>query len=126
MSTVNIFFWLLEEGETEEYENLYADRVEEVERYIEKTGGRIKTKWIRRLKIGQEDGFKFVVPFYYKVDFLRGGILRVYWTAEGIRFPREHKNKNVKGNWIFRDFYRLGGIQTFEMISPYLLGGVAW
>jgi len=70
MNTINLYFWFLNEGESEDYENLYADRVEEVERYIEKTGGKIRTKWTRRLKIGQEESFKFIVPIRYRIEML--------------------------------------------------------
>ena len=124
MNTITLYFWFLSEGESEDYENLYADRASEIERYIEKTGGKIKTKWTRRLKVGQEESFKFIVPIRYKIEVLRGGILRFYWTAKGIKLPRGHRN--VERNWIFREFFRTGGIQTFEIISPHLLGGVMW
>jgi len=119
---ISIYFWLLEER-SEDYDKLYADRAEEVERYIEKTGGRIKRKWTRVLRPFEEDEFVFITKIRYRFEPFRSGVIRFYWRPEGVYIP---KVKNTYRGWIFKDFAKLGGIQTFEMISPNLLAGVVW
>ena len=117
---VKVIFWFVR-GDTEAGDRIYADRPEEVERYLKANGIRILHRTERLLDpyAEEKEEFTLVYPFRYRLKVWKRGFLIFQYGFRGF--------EAVPGKEYLEIYLpKTGGLQVYELVSEYLIGGIAW
>lgn len=101
-------------GNTEVADGLYADNVEEIDRYLKQNG--VEVERVVKLYLDPERNgrkeFSLYYPFFLELRRKGGYLVLSYGFSSGPVIKRYLR--------------RTGGIQVYELVSGLLVGGIAW